>query len=252
LNFIGIIAARELKSLFLSPLGWGILGVVQAVAAYLFLSQVQRFLAVQDKLAAIDNAPGFTALIIPAFFTDAGIILLLATPLLTMRSISEERRNKTLTLLQAAPLSSTQIVLGKALGVFAFVAVVAALISLMPATLAISGALDFGMLAANVVALLLLGALFVSAGLLVSCLTRYPALAAIGATGLLLLLWLLDWRAGMAQADNPLLQYLSLLNHFQNLQSGLVDSSDILYFIVGTAAFLILSVYQLEKRRLQP
>lgn len=252
MNGIATIAARELKSLFLSPLAWSVLGILQGVAAYLFLSHVQRFLSVQEKLAVIDNAPGFTMLIVPPFFADAGIVLMLAAPLLTMRAISEERRNKTLTLLLAAPLSGAQIILGKALGVWGFMIVVIAMLALMPCALAMSGALDFGMLTANVLAMLLLGALFVSVGLFTSCLTRYPALAALSASGLLLLLWLLDWSGGLAQRANPILQYLSLLNHFQNLQTGLVDSSDILYFIIGSAVFLALSVYRLEQQRLQP
>jgi ABC-2 type transport system permease protein len=252
MRIVTAIAGREFKSLFLSPLAWSILGIQQAVLAYLFLAQVQRFLSVQEKLAAIDHAPGFTALIVPAFYADAGIVLLLATPLLTMRAISEERRAKTLTLLQAAPLSNAHIVLGKALGIYAFLLASIALISLMPCVLSLGGAPDFGMLGANILALALLAALFLSAGLFTSCLTRYPALAAISATGLLLLLWMLDWTGGPAQRDNPLWQYLSLHSRFQNLQTGLVDSSDVLYFILGSAAFLVLSVYQLEKQRLQP
>jgi ABC-2 type transport system permease protein len=252
MGMVTTIAGREFKSLFLSPLAWSILGIQQAVLAYLFLAQVQRFLSVQDKLAAAEYAPGFTALIAPAFYADAGVVLLLATPLLTMRAISEERRAKTLTLLQAAPLSNVHIVLGKALGIYAFLLASLALISLMPCALAFGGTPDFGLLAANILAVALLAALFVSVGLFTSCLTRYPALAAIGATALLLLLWMLDWSGGPAQQDNPLWQYLSLLSHFQNLQTGLVDSSDVLYFLLGCAAFLVLSVYRLEKQRLQP
>jgi ABC-2 type transport system permease protein len=246
------IAARELKSLFLSPLAWSILGILQGVLAYLFLAQVQRFLSVQEKLATIDDAPGFTALIVAPFYADAGIVLLLAAPLLTMRAVSEERRAKTLALLQAAPLSSMHIVLGKALGVFAFLLLLIALISLMPCTLSLAGTPDFGLLGANVLALALLAGLFTAVGLFTSCLTRYPALAAIAATGLLLLLWMLDWTGGLAQRDNPLLQCMSLLSHFQNLQTGLVDSADVLYFLCGSALFIVLGVYQLEKQRLQP
>ncbi|MGR8935783.1 MAG: Gldg family protein [Gammaproteobacteria bacterium] len=249
MRMFATVAGREFKNLFLSPLAWSILAILQGVLGYLFLAQVQRFLSVQEKLAAVDNAPGFTALIVPAFYADAGVVLLLATPLLTMRAISEERRNKTLVLLQAAPLSNAEIVLGKAFGVFAYLAVAVLMIAAMPLSLSMVGVPDDGVLFANSVALLLLAALFTSVGIFTSCLTRYPALAALSAMGLLLLLWLLDWSGGLAQRDNALLQYASLLHHYQNLQSGLIDSSDVLYFLFGSAAFAVLSIYRLERQR---
>lgn len=249
MRMIATVASREFKNLFLSPLAWTILAILQGVLGYLFLAHVQRFLSVQEKLAAVDNAPGFTALIVPAFYADAGVVLLFATPLLTMRAISEERRNKTLILLLTAPLSNAEIVLGKAFGVFAFLLLVTLMIAVMPLALSLGGAPDFGLLFANSGALLLLAALFTSAGVFTSCLTHYPALAALGATSLLLLLWLLDGSGTLAQRDNTLLQSLSLLNHYQNLQSGLIDTADVLYFLFGSAAFAVLSIYRLEQQR---
>ena len=54
------LARRELRSLFLSPLAWSILAIVQFIMAYLFLSQLQEFILIQPKLATIENAPGVT------------------------------------------------------------------------------------------------------------------------------------------------------------------------------------------------
>ena len=93
------IASRELKTLFLSPLAWSILAVLQFILAYLFLTQIETFTTFQARLANIDNAPGLTDIIVLPLFSNASIILLLVTPLLTMRLVSEERRNKTLSLL---------------------------------------------------------------------------------------------------------------------------------------------------------
>jgi len=114
------IAARELRSLFLSPLAWSVLAVVQFILAYLFLSQIDTFLVWQPRLAAIEGAPGISDIVIAPLFADAAIVLLLVTPLLTMRVLSEERRNRTLSLLFSAPVSMTEIILGKYLGVLAF------------------------------------------------------------------------------------------------------------------------------------
>ena len=107
---IATIAKREFKSFFLSPLAWCLLAIVQFVTAYLFLSQVEAFNLIQPRLAKLSNAPGIADVIIAPLFGNVAIILLLITPLLTMRSISEERRNKTLALLLSAPVSNSQII----------------------------------------------------------------------------------------------------------------------------------------------
>ena len=117
---IPTIAARELRSLFLSPLAWAVLAVVQFILAYIFLSQVDNYLVWQPQLAGIEGVGGVADLIIAPVFSDAAFVLLLVAPLLTMRVLSEERRNRTLTLLFSAPVSMTEIVIGKYLGVLAF------------------------------------------------------------------------------------------------------------------------------------
>lgn len=115
-----VIAGREYRTLFLSPLAWSILGVIQIILAYMFLAQLDYYLMLQARIAAMPDAPGVTDLIVAPLFGNAGVILLLVTPLLTMRLISEERRNRTLSLLFTAPVSMAEIILGKYLGVFAF------------------------------------------------------------------------------------------------------------------------------------
>src|SRR6266566_6514946 len=114
------IAWRELRSLFLSPLAWAMLAVVQFILAFLFLVLVAQVQELAPQLAALENAPGITEMIVPQLFGWAGIVLMFAVPLLTMRVLAEERRNRTLVLLYSAPVSRTQIVLGKYLGVLLF------------------------------------------------------------------------------------------------------------------------------------
>ena len=69
------IAARELRSLFLSPLAWAVLAVVQFILAYIFLSQVDNYLVWQPKLAAMEGAPGVADLVVAPLFADAAIAL---------------------------------------------------------------------------------------------------------------------------------------------------------------------------------
>ena len=245
------IAFRELKTLFLSPLAWSILAVLQLLLAYLFLTQIETFVSFQGRLANIDNAPGLTDIIVTPLFANASIILLLVTPLLTMRLVCEERRNKTLTLLLSAPLSSMEIILGKYLGILGLLMLIILLICLMPLSLLVGGELDYGKFICNIVALSLLVAAFSSLGLYLSCIASHPTIAAIGSFGLLLLLWILDWTAGVSGKSSEVFHYLSMLKHFQSIQSGLINTVDISYFLLFISTFLILSILRLENDRIQ-
>jgi ABC-2 type transport system permease protein len=180
-------------------------------------------------------------------FGIAALVLLMATPLLSMRLIAGERRDRTLTFLFSAPLSLTEIVLGKFLGLLAFLAAVAALPALMALSLYAGGALDFGLVLANLLGLLLLAAAFAALGLFLSSLTSSPTLAGISSLGAFLGLWVVN----MAVTDpNSALHTLSLLKHFESFNRGLVDSADMAYFLVFTATFLAFTVRRLDNQRL--
>lgn len=251
MNMMLAIASREFKTLFLSPLAWTVLAVLQLILAYLFLTQVDTFMTVQPKLAGIENGPGLTDIVVPPLFGNAGIILLLVTPLLTMRLICEERRNKTLALLLTAPVSSADIIVGKYLGMLGLLLLIVLLVVLMPLSLLAGGALDFGKLFANLLALTLLVSAFTAAGLYMSAIAHHPVIAAMGTFGLLLLLWILDWTTGMREQRSQLFEYLSLLRHFQNLQSGLISTVDVGYFVLFISGFMLLSIRRLDNDRLQ-
>jgi len=249
---IMIVAQRELRSLFLSPLAWTILAVVQAILAYMFFSQIEFFMQIQPRLAGMQAAPGITEIIVAPLFGNAAVVLLLIVPLLTMRLISDERRNQTLSLLFSAPLSMTEIVIGKFLGITAFLSLMMLMILLMPLSLLSGGTLDFGMLASACLGLLLLLSSFTALGLYMSSLTAQPTIAAISTFGALLLLWILDWGSGSAEASGGgVMAYLSLVRHYEALLKGAFNSADIVYYLLFIATFLILSVRRLDADRVQ-
>lgn len=246
------LARRELRSLFLSPLAWAILAIVQIILAYLFLSQLQEFLLIQHKLATIENAPGITELVIVPMYGSAAFVMMLITPLLTMRLISEERRNKSLALLVSAPISMTEIIIGKYLGILSFAAIMIAMITLMPLSLYFAGTLDGGLLFTIVLGISLLIAAFISLGLYMSSLTAQPTIAAMSTFGMLLMLWIIDWAGGKAnETASGLLEYLSMLRHFEAFTKGIFNSSDFIYYLLFISLFLILSVRRLDGDRLQ-
>jgi ABC-2 type transport system permease protein len=86
---IRAIAGRELRSLFFSPLAWLLLGLMQFILAWLFLIQVEEFMQLQPQLATLETAPGVTDLVVMPLLDSAALILMLVTPLISMRLLSD-------------------------------------------------------------------------------------------------------------------------------------------------------------------
>jgi ABC-2 type transport system permease protein len=245
------IAARELRSLFLSPLSWTVLAITQAFVAYAFLVKLELFLQLKPHLPGLPGAPGLTAIVVAPALKAAGMVMLLAAPLVTMRLVSEEHRSGTLSLLLSAPVSMTDIVLGKFLGVMSFFSIVVLVTLLTPLSLLAGGTLDYGLLASGFLGLLLLVASFAAAGLFMSTLTAHPAVAAVSTFGLLLLLWNLDWAGtGAAEGVRSLFSYLAVTSHFNALLQGVVDSADLIYSLLVVVTFLVLAIQRLDTMRL--
>ncbi|MFQ5993613.1 MAG: ABC transporter permease subunit [Acidiferrobacterales bacterium] len=247
---IWTIAARELKGLFLSPLAWVVLTVVQAILAFIFLTRIEEYLYMQPQLLALDNPPGVTELVVGRLFGSAAIVLLLVVPLLTMRLVSEERRNHTLTLLRSAPISATEIVLGKYLGALLFIFILLLLIALMPLSLYVATTLDIGVVLSGLVGLALLLAGFIAVGLFMSTLTQHPTVASVATFGVLLLFWLLGSVGSNDSGEASWLASLSSLNHYEPFLRGVFDSNDAVYHVLFVATFLVLSVRRLDADRL--
>lgn len=247
---IATIALRELRSMFLSPLAWTVLAVAQLVLSWIFFSQIDMFFSIQEQLATMPNAPGVTDLVVAPVLEVASIMLLMVSPLLTMRLISEERRNGTLVLLLSSPVSISEIVLGKFLGITLFYVLFVAMIALMPLSLIVGTELDLGKLAAGIFGLLLLLSAFAAAGLFLSSLTANPVIAAVSTFGLLLLLWILNTSAG-SDSTGSVFTYLSLTSHIAPMIRGIIDSVDLVYFGLFIVTFLLLTIRQMDAGRLQ-
>ncbi len=243
---IRLIAMREMRSLFAMPSTWFVLAVLQFIFAWFFLARLEAFLEIQPQLATLANPPGVTITVAAPLFNTAALLLMMLVPMFTMRLIAEERRNQTLTLLLAAPLSGRHIVLGKFFGLLFFLLALLTAVPLMLYTLALGTHLDHGLLLANCIGLILLTASYVALGLYVSSLTTQPVIAAIGALAVLAGLWLAD--IGATAADSPWHQ-LSPLYHFQNFNAGLLDSRDAAFFLLFTTVFLLLTMKRLHNNR---
>jgi ABC-2 type transport system permease protein len=251
------VAGKELKALFASPLAWLVLTVLQFVLGYAFLKRLDEFLQVQPQLVQLASPPGATEVVVAPLFATTAIVLLFAVPLLAMRLIAEERRNQTMSLLLSAPVSITDIVLGKFLGLFLFLLIVIAVLAVMPLSLAATTRLDYGLLASVVLGVVLLAANFSAVSLYASSLTSQPMAAALGAFMGLLAMMLMGETAGETLKsrawDIPaaFVQVLSPLKNFEPLAKGLIDTAAIACSLLLTLLFLVLTVRRLDAQRLR-
>ncbi|MGK0271069.1 MAG: ABC-2 type transport system permease protein [Cocleimonas sp.] len=251
MNNILTVGITEFKRMFNSPFAWSVLAILQFILAMMFLTRVEDFTEVyQQQIVTVENAPGATFFIISPIYLWAGIIMLAVMPILTMRSFAEERMNQTLTLLRSSPLSSTQIVLGKYLGILFFVVLFVAMLILMPLAISFGTEIDWGMIITSSLGLFLLLASFAAAGIFLSSLTSQPVIAAVSSFGLLMFLVVLYLSGGSQSNSSELFIYLSHFSHFETFVRGVIDTSDITYYCLFIVGFLVLAVRKLDNDRL--
>ena len=247
---IWVIARREIAAMFLAPLAWIILAVMQAILGYMFLANLDNFFLLQPQLIRLENTPGVTDIVVTPLMQVAAIILLMVMPLMTMRSIAEEKRQRTLTLLVSAPLSMTEIVLGKFFGLVGFVVILVSLLMLMPLSLYLGTSPDAGKLLSIYIGMLLLLSAFAAIGLYLSSLTENQTIAAVSTFGTLLMLWIIDWAGASLESGQSVVAYLSMLQHHQRMLEGVFDTTDLAYYAIVIVGFLGLTIRQLDRERL--
>jgi ABC-2 type transport system permease protein len=246
-----VIAHKELKQLFNSPIAYVALAMFFLVTGYLFFSLVilylQQVLQLQGTPPADFNP---TRIIFSSLFQDTSFVLILLVPVLTMRLVSEEDRTHTMELLATSPVSSTAIILGKYLAVGLLYLVLLAVSTYMPLSLALIGRMDWGLLASQYVGLLLLGGAFLAIGLFASTLNENQMVAAAIGFSILVLFWVLGFaQQASGSASQQILTALSFSSRFNNLTGGVVDTQDVLFFLSLSAFFLFLGVLALESRK---
>ena len=246
---IFVLAGKELRSMFSSPMGWVILALLQFVFGTFFLIGIDQYFQTMSGALRPEVRQGVTEFVGRNVFTMASFVMLFAVPLLSMRLVSEERKNQTLTFLLSAPLSLREVVLGKFVGLVGFLTLSVALIGLMMSSLNLWAEIDFGFLFANLLGLWLLAASFAALGIYMSSLTQQPIVAAIITFVALFALLILDYF--FASDPNSALNYLSLLRHFEPFSRGLIDTRDLAYFGLFILTFLTFTVRRLDADRLR-
>ncbi len=231
------IMQRELLSLFCSPIGYIV------ITGFLLVTGV-------IVLRAGVFGPGRPATLRDVFFWTP-FVLTFVIPAISMRSISDEYRNGTIEALMTAPVTDTQMVLGKYLASLAFYVIMIAATGIYMLLMEVFGNPDWGAAAAAYLGLLLLGAAFMAFGVFASSLTRNQIVAWIlGTVPLLLFACLGFFMVDLAEGRvRTILQQVNVMGRFGQFTRGQVESDAIIFFLGTAALFVFLSIKVVESRR---
>lgn len=249
------IIAKELRSYFVSPVVYVVGAVfllIVGLLAYLYIvfAGAQAIQLMQMQGQALIN---LNDLVFRNLFSSLRFILLIILPILTMRLFAEERKLRTFEFLMTSPIGLNEIVTGKFMSVFIVFLGLLGLTGLIPLVLTLFSDFDWYPVLTGYLGLTLLGALFLSIGLLASALTENQIVAAFVSFGLLLVLWLMAG-LGSLLGDTTVGQavsYLSFMEHYDHLVRGLVDTKDLVYFFSAILLMLFLTHRVVDSARWQ-
>lgn len=186
-----------------------------------------------------------------SMYSGLFFILLVLIPILTMRTLSEEKRQKTDQLLLTAPISLSALVIGKFLAAMIIYSMGVAMTLIYAIVVSFFGAVSWLTVLGNVVGLLLLGAAYIAVGMLISSLTENQVIAAIGGFACMVALYLISSIAAIIPIRwiSRIFSELSFSDRYSPFTYGVFDFSNVLFFISATVIFLFLTVRVLERRR---
>ena len=205
------------------------------------------FLVMMGALFFVDYFKDVRVLNLRPFFSQAPLLLSIFCPALTMGTIAGERRAQTLQWLETTPVGSFEIVAGKFLSCLALLSVVLCFTLSYPLTLSCLGVLDWGPVVGGYLALVMLGGMFISLGILASSLSRDQISSLLLAFFMCFVLTYLH-RIALDSTGwwAEVLGTLSADVHFSNIARGVVDIRDILYAVTIQFFALSAAVLQLE------
>ena len=227
---------REFNSYFTNPMG------------YVFLAVVYFFSGMYCSMILKYNTTDITVV-----FSYLFQVLMFIIPLLCMRLMSDEKRQKTDQLLLTSPVSITGLVMGKFLAALAIYAIGLAVTVVYAIILSFFATPEWAVIVGNIFGSLIMGAAMIAICLLISACTESQIIAAIGGLAAMLMLWLLENVASLlpdslSWLGNALSQ-LSFSSRYDNFCQGILHLGDVLFYISALVVFLFFTVRVIEKRR---
>ena len=260
----GTIASRELRSLFVSPVAYVVLTLWSVIAGTFFLASLIGF---QERLIQFQQFQMLDRIemmnlnddLIEPFVGSMWVILLFLLPAVTMGLVSSEKANGTEELLLTSPISIWEIVLGKFLAGVGFVLVMTGIVAFFPGLLFFFGEPEVGKTVSALLGLLLVSVTYVAVGVFASSVTRNQLIAFVFTFVLLLILgMMLPFIVDITMAGSGLgrdsavaqvVRWMSTGSHVERMLQGLIDTADLAYYVIASAAFLLLSKTVIESAR---
>lgn len=229
------IIKRELSSYFNSAIGYIVLAVFYFFSGLFFY-----------MYCLLSNTTSMSYV-----FLSMLMIVMLVIPIITMKSFSEERKQKTDQALLTAPISLTEMVLGKFFGAFLLYCLCNAIYVLYAVILSFYATPDWAVFLTTMLGMLLMGGALIAIDLFISALTESQVIAAVVSIGIGLLIYMLDSLSNVFNVDwmTNFLRNISFDAHFTNFINGIINLSSVVFFLSVIAVFLFLCVRVFEKRR---
>jgi len=225
---------KELRAYFNSPVAYIVLTVFLLIVGYFFTAPL--FLNGQATMRPL--------------FSMVPLVFLFFVPAITMRLLAEEKRSGAIELLVTLPTRDWEIVLGKFAAAWLLIATAVLLTLVYTFSVSALGDLDGGETFGGYLGMLLLGGAFAAIGVWASSLTRNQIVAFIIALALIAALYLVgDLLALMPISLAPVLQFVSVSYHFENIARGVVDTRDLIYYFSLIFLMLYLANRALESRK---
>jgi len=235
--------SRELRAYFFSPLAY-------VVLFFFLVLNGAVFTVIVSYLSDPRYPPGRP---FDIFFTGFlfWLLLLFVVPVITMRLIAEERKSGSIEVLMTAPVSAGQVVAGKYLAALSFFAFLWAPTALYALLVDHWSTMDWGILGAGYLGVLLIGGMFLAVGLLASAMSRNQIVAAMVTFAVILLIFFVAFLAGLV--TDPKLQealgYVSVLDHMSEFSRGIVDTRRLVYYLSTSLFFLFAASRALEDKK---
>ena len=248
-----IIAKRDLGSFFNSPIFYVVTTVFLIIYSFMFFN-ILNFFSFQSfqarQLQAMGMNLNLNEMVIEPSLQNMSVILLMIIPIITMRSFADEKKMKTFRLLLSSPVHLREIILGKFLACMIVVAVMILISSYSVGFLFLLGEPEPGPVVTGYLGVLLMAGCFVSVGIFASSLTDNQIVAAVLTFGFSLFMWVIGWGAQAAgSTTGQVLQYLSIVDHLDRFLKGLVDTSDLVYYLSFSLFSLFLCHRVLDSNR---
>lgn len=252
---IWAICKRELLAFFVSPIAYFVItGFTFLVGYFFFFGYLPYFMRASEMASIIamrgGTMPNLNQDVIEGTYQTMVVILVFLIPLLTMRTIAEEKRRGTFELLITSPVSVSQIVLGKFLSLAIVLTVMLGVAFIFPALLMKYGNPEVFPILSGFAGVLLCSFGFASIGMAVSSFTENQVVAGVASMVTLLLLYVIQAPAeSLGGGAAEVFRYLSPIDQLQDLLRGIVTIKTIAYFFSMIAIGLFLSQRSLDAYR---